>query len=335
MATTVISAFNEFQKDIVNLDSEKSKNANGSKDWLIDKIHKFPDDDTDFPKLYSDIDIQYGSFARHTKIRPLDDIDLMIGLSADGTTYLDWGIGTGISMTVPDTATKLKKLCNDNSNTLNSIKVINKFIKNLKDVSQYANSTIKRNQEAAVLELSYEWNFDIVPCFFTKPETDGRTYYLIPDGNGNWKKTDPRLDKERVTSINKKHDGNVLNVIRILKYWNRRPTMPSSPSYLFENLILNYFASSPDKASEFVDMNLPTLFSHINTYIMYAVNDPKNIQGDLNTLTYSEKQKISSRAYTDCQKALEARQFENDKKMKESINKWREIFGDNFPRYDG
>ncbi|HCY74408.1 MAG TPA: nucleotidyltransferase [Ignavibacteriales bacterium] len=333
MASTVITAFDEFQKDMVNLDTEKTKNANSSKDWLIYKIHKFPDDDTDFPKLYTDIDIQYGSFARHTKIRRLNDIDLMIGISAEGATY--WESRDGISITVPETATKLLKLCNDNTKTLNSIKMINKFIKSLKDISQYAKSDIKRNKEAAVLELSsYEWNFDIVPCLFTKPETDGRTYYLIPDGNGNWKKTDPRLDKERVISINKRHDGNVLNVIRVLKYWNRRPTMPSAPSYLFENLMLNYFASSPDKASKFVDMNLPTLLSHINTYIMYPVNDPKNIQGDLNTLTYSEKQKISTRAYVDYQKALEARQFENDKKMKESINKWREIFGDNFPRYN-
>jgi hypothetical protein len=93
MALYVSSAFNEFQKDKVNLDSQKTKDARGSKDWLIEQIHKFPDNDSDFPKLYHDIDIQFGSFARRTKIRPLDDIDLMIGIwgetGASYATYYD------------------------------------------------------------------------------------------------------------------------------------------------------------------------------------------------------------------------------------------------------
>jgi hypothetical protein len=333
MATSVTSAFNELLKDKVNLDSQKTKDARGSKDWLIEQIHKLPENDTEFPKLYEDIDIQFGSFARRTKIRPLDDIDLMIGIWANGTTYLDWS--GKIELTVPEYATNLLKLCNDYSNKLNSIKVINKFIKSLKGISQYAKSDISRNQEAAVLDLSYEWNFDIVPCFLTKADYYGRTYYIIPDGMGNWKKTDPRIDKERVTTINQNHNGNVLNIIRILKYWNKRPTMPSAPSYMFENLILNYFASVPNNdVSTYIDVSLPYLLSYIQTNIYYAVNDPKGIQGDLNTLSYADKQIISNRAGADFIKAREARQLETDGKYKESINKWREIFGEDFPKYE-
>jgi hypothetical protein len=54
----------------------------------------------------------------------------------------------------------------------------------------------------------------------------------------------------------------------------------------------------------------------------------------INTLTYDEKKKISDRAYADYEKAVDARKLEGDKKMKESINKWREIFGDGFPKYE-
>jgi hypothetical protein len=276
------------------------------------------------------VDIQYGSFARRTKKRPLDDIDLMIGIAADGTTYCEYD--DRIELTVPESAKNLHRLCNDYTDILNSIKVINKFIKNLKDVSQYAKSEIKRNKEAAVLELSYEWNFDIVPCFFTKPDSYGNTYYVIPNGEGNWQKTDPRIDKERVTRINQKNNGNVLNIIRTLKYWNKRATMPSAPSYMFEIMILDYFEDRND-ASEFVDMDLPNLFYYIYKNIYNRVDDPKGIQGDLNILSFYEQKKISDRAYTDYLKATEARQFENDKKNKESINKWREIFGDDFPKY--
>ena len=35
------------------------------------------------------------------------------------------------------------------------------------------------------------------------------------------------------------------------------------------------------------------------------------------------------------EKARLARQYESDTKPKESIKKWREIFGDDFPEYTG
>ena len=45
--------------------------------------------------------------------------------------------------------------------------------------------------------------------------------YLIPDGNGNWKKTDPRIDAANVTNLNQQHNGNILKVIRLAKYWQK------------------------------------------------------------------------------------------------------------------
>lgn len=332
MALTVTSAFNEFQKDKVNLDTEKTKDARGSKDWLIEQIHKFPENDSDFPHLYNDHDIVFGSFPRRTKIRPLDDIDLMICISAQYSSYYPYS--NPIDITVNENATTLKQLCDDYTYTLNSTKVINKFIKSLEDVSQYAKSCISKNKEAAVLELSYDWNIDIVPCFFTVPENDGRTYYLIPDGKGKWKKTDPRIDQERVTNINQRHNGRVLNLIRILKYWNKRPTMPSALPYMFENLILNIVDYATGTANEYVFNDLPYLFSQISSLIYSSVNDPKGIQGDLNTLSYEDKKKISDKATEDYKKSNEALQYLKDGKEKESITKWREIFGDEFPKYE-
>jgi len=36
-----------------------------------------------------------------------------------------------------------------------------------------------------------------------------------------------RIDRQRVTNINQKCEGSILQVIRMLKYWNRRSTAPS------------------------------------------------------------------------------------------------------------
>jgi hypothetical protein len=66
MATTVTGAFNTFQKDIVNLDSSTTINARSSRNWLLEQIAKFPDKNSNFPILYPDINIAFGSFARKT-----------------------------------------------------------------------------------------------------------------------------------------------------------------------------------------------------------------------------------------------------------------------------
>ena len=241
MSKTVVTAFNEFLKYTVNLDIDETKTARNSRDWLSGKIELFPNKEgSSFPWLYSEKHIHFGSFARRTKIRELDDIDMMICLKAEGSVYHEYP--DGIVITVPDSAGRLKKLCDSVANYpnpiyyLNSRKVINAFVAELKSVQQYSSADISRNMEAAVLNLfSYAWSFDIVPCFFTKPDSFERTYYIIPDGQGKWKKTDPRKDRDRVSSINTKHNNNILNIIRTMKYWNKK-THPvhSMKSYLLE-----------------------------------------------------------------------------------------------------
>ena len=327
MATSVISAFNEFQKDYVNLASIDSQSARSSRDWFVDQVHDFPGKDATFPKLYSDKDIFFGSFARRTKKRPLDDIDIMICLHGQGGNYSE--SSNGIEINVSESASDLNSLCYENTNILNSRKVINKFVSLLKSVPQYEKAEIKRNQEAATIKLkSYDWNFDLVPCFFTTEDYFGNTYYLIPNGTGDWKKTDPRKDRNRVQEVNKIHNGNILNAIRILKYWNRRPTMPSMGSYLLENMTLDYYDQSfLSAASEFVDIEIPRLLLHIRDSVYGVINDPKGIQGNLNNLSDDEKRKIWDRANADYYKAVEARQLESDDDQRGSINKWRDVFG--------
>ena len=94
MASTINTAFNEFMRDTVNLSASKVASARLSRDWLFDQIQKFPDSDSKFPTLktkYSGAHIAFGSFARKTKTRPLDDIDIMVCMNADGCTLMGHG----------------------------------------------------------------------------------------------------------------------------------------------------------------------------------------------------------------------------------------------------
>ena len=335
MAKTVNAAFEEFLKDYVNLDTQDTEKARSSRNWLIEEqIHLFPERDPDFPTLYSEKDIYFGSFARHTKKRPLNDIDIMIAISAEGSTYYEYAHGV-IAMYVPHSAYKLKMLCDEGTNKLNSRNVIDKFIALLNQVPQYQLAEKHRDKQAATLKLkSYTWNFDIVPCFFTAPEYNGRTYYLIPDGKGNWQKTDPRIDRGRVTQVNQDNDKNILNLIRVIKYWNKRLTMPSMDSYLLENMVLDYYSLNKYvKASSYIPLEIPKLLQYIQIHIFHPVNDPKSIQGNMNNLDLEDKIKISSRAFQDYMKSLYALELDEKGYPTSAMNTWREIFGNNFPVY--
>lgn len=325
MSTTVSEAFTAFNKNLVNIDSDRTKVARASRDWLIAQLISLPSKVTDFPRLYDGMHIKYGSFARNTKIRELDDIDLMLTFTAEGTTYSTINTFEKYVLRPPAEAEKLVKLCNEDG-TLNSIKLVNKIVSSLNQIDQYKSSEKHRRQEAATLNLSsYEWSFDIVPAFYA---ADG--FYQIPDGSGNWKASDPRVDHERVREVNDKHNGLILQIIRTLKFWNRRAMMTTIPSYLFENMILNYFDSCVS-ISAFIDFNMRDFWSDLITRIHYPVNDPKGMQGDLNTLSRDERISIETKTRETLTKALEAIRLETEMKDQQAaIKKWAEIFGPQF-----
>jgi len=328
MALTVEQAFYEFMRDTVDLDPQIVKNARESRNNnLLENINEFDNDD--FFNLCPEYNLHFGSFSRKTKCRELDDIDLMIGISADGATYNPHNSWDNVTITASDTDTA-QIGCSDNYGRLNSISVLNKFKKELENVREYSRSDIKRNGEAVTLNLkSKQWNFDIVPCFHTEEEQDGRDYYLIPNGkgNGNWKKTDPKREQRIITRINNKHLGRVLNTIRLIKYWNKRGQMPTMPSYVLETMVINYFNSSTE-TSEWIEDRFYEVLKFIFYNIQFPIYDLKGIEGDINTLSANDKNKIRTRAKNDCHKAYNAIFTEiKERNMQKAINMWDEILG--------
>ena len=332
MATTVNNAFDEFMKDIVNLDSDVVSKARESRDNLLENIAEFDDEDGFFD-LYEGYNVHFGSFARKTKCRELDDIDLMIGIAANGATYNSSDSWDDVHITA-STTNQAQKDCTLEDGTLNSTQVINKFKNKLKHVREYSRSDIHKSGEAVVLNLtSKDWSFDIVPCFHTVTESDGRSYYLIPNGKGNWKKTDPLKDKEHVTNINKDKEGRVLELIRLCKKWNNVKKATTIPSYLLETMIINH-CDEEEGLDRWIDIRFKNALKYIADHITSPVYDMKEIQGNINTLDILDKYNLKNKAQTDYEKAYEAIQLETEEKdYKKSINKWREILGEDFPTY--
>lgn len=120
---------------------------------------------------------------------------------------------------------------------LNSRKVIEQLKGKLGEIWNYKNAEIHRNMQAIALQLNtYPWNFDIIPCFHTIDN-----FYLIPNGNGKWERTDPRIDNERTKRLNQKFKEHLLELIRLVKYLNARKLTITLSSYLLVVIILNFY----------------------------------------------------------------------------------------------
>lgn len=331
MAKTVNQAFEEFMRNSVNLDPYVSKAAKLSRENLLDNIDEFNDDD--FFDLCNKFNINFGSFARKTKCRELDDVDIMVGISGNGATYdvSDPWNNVRIYANIDD---KAQSQCTDEDGTLNSTKVSNKFKKKLESVREYSRSEIKRNGEAIRLNLiSKVWSFDVVPCFHTEQESDGRSYYLIPNGKGNWKKTAPDVDRKHVTKVNQAKGGQVLELVRICKKWNQVKQVQTLPSYLLETMVIN-FADSQTELHAHFGVRLIGALNYIATHILTPVDDMKKIQGNINCLDQDTQIAIKNKALDDVQKISQAYWYEAAGNHESAINLWRSIFGKDFPKYE-
>lgn len=318
MASNVNTAFSEFLNSIVNVKKEESDKAKKSRDFLLEQIQSVSANGV-FLSLAPQYNSFFGSFARKTKIQPLDDIDIIIGLSGDFLQMegYEWN---NITLKVKNDCSDRRIIDSSDKFTqywglpiyqLNSNIVKNKLVSALKNIPQYEKSEIHARGEAVTLKLkSYSWNFDIVPAFYCSG--NGVPYYLIPNGYGKWKKTNPKTEQDRLSKLNAKFNGIVLSTIRLVKYWNRRGQMPNIISYVLETMVLDYFTQtnnsvySNGKCYDYPDMHFRDALLYIANNIMCSVQDSKGIQGNINTLTYEQRLKIKTRANNDYYKSCNA-----------------------------
>lgn len=331
MATTVNNAFSKFMTDSVNLDKDVVTKARDSRDNLLSNISEFGNSDGFFD-LCQNFNVHFGSFSRKTKCRELDDIDLMIGISANGATYNSSDPWDDVHIT-PSITDPAQRACLNFDGTLNSTKVINKFKNKLVEVREYSRSDIHKSGEAVVLNLTSKvWSFDIVPCFHTVVESNGRSYYLIPNGKGNWKKNDPSKDRDHVTNSNQAKDGRLLELVRLAKKWNKVKKATTIPSYLLETMVVNY-TDSVSELDAYIYLRFINVLKYISNYMLASIYDLKGIQGNINTLSPEDRLLLQSKAHTDYLKACTAQYYERNGMQKDAINKWREILGGDFPTY--
>ena len=337
MARTVNEAFAFFMRDFVNLAPERNQKAKDSRDAMFDRIN----DLNDFFILYRAKHLQFGSFARKTKIRPIDHIDLIVCISGGDLEVVSSYNWNDYKLKLTNTNSYLKQYCDPSVTSfysygspwyLNSNKIKNKFKSSLQNLHDCRKAELHSEGQAVTLQFSsYEWNFDIVPAFNCGDEASGTEYYLIPNGRGGWAKTNPKIDRDRVASIDKRLNGKARELVRLAKYWNRRPTMASIPSYMLEAMVLNFCERQWEIKR--IDIAFISLIQYISNNIYCSVQDPKGIQGNLNSLSSGQKYSIQQRSNSDYQNACWARQYEQNGNIETAIYYWRKVLGNDFPAF--
>ena len=345
MPTNVNDAFNAFINEIIAISPNQKDTAKASKSYLFDQVDKLAEDGN-IPTIVRGKHLQFGSFYRGTKNTPLDDIDVIVCYHALNSVSMNENSWDNIKLIVNGNDKHLLSLCDkkykpysygEYEYELNSNKVKNNLLSNLQKIENYGKAELHARGEAVTLSLkSYDWTFDIVPAFHY--EKNNETIYVIPNGNGKWKKTNPKKEMERVKENDKLFYNMPSKVIRLVKYWNKRGKMPTITSYVLETAVLDFFDTlmiPKEDQRLWPDLLFRDALKYISNNISKPINDSKGIEGNINNLSYMERFKIQERAGNDYRKACNAIKAElEEKDMKKSINVWRDIFGDEFPAYE-
>ena len=346
MASTVNRAFDEFINDVLTISDSDKDSANSSIDALKNQIDRLSEKGK-IPKTTPSMHYCFGSFSRRTKNPPLNDINLIVCFDSCGCLQYQGNSWNDIKLIFNGTNQQLQNLCDKSyqytfggSTTnyeLNSNRFKNKLVSELSGIQYYKKAELHARGEAVTLNLSsYDWSFDVVPAFFS--QDDDQTIFLIPNGKGRWKKTNPKKERKRIADLNSRFRNMAGKVVRLVKYWNKRGKMPTMTSYVLETMVLDFFdtlAKPGDSETLYPDCLFRDALNYISSHINGSIADSKEIEGNINSLDYLERYKIMTRARNDWQKAKNAFDAEvSEKNQEKAINIWRDIFGEEFPSYE-
>jgi len=200
---TVPEAFDKFQSRL-EISAFEQADASRRQQKIRDQVRN---------GLAVDSDFLTGSYARHTKTKPLKDVDIFVVLKELEAHYLD------------ETA--------------------NVILDRLAEIlsPHYPGKTSKGNRSVKVdfgvsgATDEQVVSFDVVPAF-----ANGDVYHIPDRRQGGWIKTNPRIHAEKATAANEAFAKQWKPVVKMVKKWNDHNDKPVKPSFLLEVMSLDLLA---------------------------------------------------------------------------------------------
>lgn len=248
-------------------------------------------------------DFLTGSYARHTKTKPLKDVDIFFCL---GENDRHWRNKPPSDVLAAFEARLSKKYGTDSVERGRRCVTV-----------EFEKRNPTADEEGKVLSN------DTVPAY----ELDD--CYEIPDRDlGKWIKTDPDIHKAKSTAKNKECDGKWVPLVKMLKRWNRSADKPISPSFLIEVMAIDLvdppFTKYPSEVRRF--------FAAAQEGIMRDWPDPAGYGPPVSDQMTPDKCRKAIEALRAAEvKSARAVQLEQQGKTGEALALWREIMGKYFP----
>jgi predicted nucleotidyltransferase len=292
---TVAEAFDKFRQNLELTDTEQ-KDAQKRHTEVRECIRGKFDIKRDFLT---------GSYGRHTKTKPLKDIDIFFVLGAKE-------------------ADRRKETPS---------KMLDAFENCL--IDKYGSDKVERGRRCVTVEFDKVYqtqdqdgkvlSIDAVPAF-----EKGQHFEIPDDVLGAWIESDPEIHSQQATEKNKELDGKWKPLVKMLKRWNREAKKPIKPSFLLEvmarGLIDAPFTSYPDEIIDF--------FSAAQGCVGDEWPDPAGLGPPVSDQMDPTKIAAATEALRTAEKiAVRAQRAESQGNISEALALWRQLFGSYFPQY--
>lgn len=239
-----------------------------------------------------------GSYDRHTKIKPLEDVDIFAVIDPDGAQ-----------------AAYRNRPPAD---------VVNAMAELLDGLF----SSIDVDGSAVVIAVSDDdgqATFELVASY--DHEQGG---YEIPDpDDGRWIRTDPNVHARLTSEKNAECNSKWVPFVKMIKNWNAEAGRPIPQSFLIEvmalDLVKSPFGRYPDE--------IATFLGNIADHVDGPWPDPAQLGPALDeSFTQAQRQRIREAASAAMNVAEEAIYLQDQDKETAAVAKWRELFGNRMPR---
>lgn len=293
---TTAEAFEEFRSRLELSETERKDAIRRHKDVRAVITEKFEIEGDGFLT---------GSYARHTKTKPLKDVDIFFPLKGDDLD-LAWR-NKGPAAILEAFKSCLEKVYGKEAVELGRRCVTVTFDK--------ANPTV--SEDGKVLSIDAVPAIALADC------------YEIPDRIlGRWIKSNPEIHMAESTAKNKSLDGKWVPLVKMLKAWNRAAGGPIEPSFLVEvmaqGLVDGPFTTFPSEVRRF--------FAAAMDGVMLDWPDPAGFGPPVSDqMTPAKRQKAVEALRKAEVQAARATRLEKEGKQGEALVAWREILGRYFP----
>jgi predicted nucleotidyltransferase len=250
-----------------------------------------------------------GSYARHTKTKPLKDIDIFFVLKASERHYRSKAPSVVLA---------------DFYNAL---------------VDKYGKNAVRKQSRSinidfgVVIDAEDNTDYRVVSVDTVPAFEDGDNYEIPDTDSGKWIKTNPDIHADKAVAAHKAFSNEWKGLVRMVKYWNNNPRhgadKPVKPSFLIEVMALQCLHGGWQGR---FDYELQGFFSTLADRIFDEWPDPAGlgppISNGMDQTRKTRARDLLRQASRDASVAINlARQGQNG----EALKAWRALFGPKFP----